>query len=149
MNSFQAAQLSGAPVPIDLGSAQVARLLATVPCGLPSPAEDHAAERVDHNEVPIKHPLATNRMSVRGISMRKARIDDGDVVLADRVIRPAHGHVVVTVVDNEFTVKRLWKRGSNLKLQAANATYPNVAPRDGKTAEVWGVVTTTIERMPV
>ena len=139
----------GAPIQVALGSTPVASLPATVPCGFPSPAEDHAAKRVDLNEVLIKHPLATYLMRVRGASMREAGIDDGDVVLVDRAIRPAHGHVVVAVVDNEFTVKRLWKRGSNLKLQAANPTYPDIVPRDGQTVEVWGVVTTMIKKMPV
>ena len=58
-----------------------------------------------------------------------------------------HGHVVVAVVDGEFTVKRLWKRGTNLKLQAANPTYPDILPKDGQTVEVWGVVTTAIKAM--
>ena len=79
--------------------------------------------------------------------MREAGIDDGDVVLVDRAIKPSHGHVVVAVVDGDFTVKRLWKRGSNVKLQAANPTFPDVVPRDGQTIEVWGVVTNAIKAM--
>lgn len=113
----------------------------------PSPAEDHGSERVDLNKVLIKHPLATFLMRVRGASMREAGIDDGDVVLVDRAIRACHGHVVVAVVEGEFTVKRLWKRGSNLKLQAANPTYPDILPKDGQTVEVWGVVTNAIKAM--
>jgi DNA polymerase V len=42
-------------------------------------------------------------------------------VLVDRAIKPAHGHVVVAVVDGDFTVKRLYKRGY-IKLQAAIAS---------------------------
>lgn len=137
----------GIPFQIAIGSTPVASLPATVPCGFPSPAEDHAAKRVDLNEVLIKHPLSTYLMRVRGASMREAGIDDGDVVLVDKVLKPAHGQVVVAVVDNEFTVKRLWKRGSNVKLQAANPTYPDIVPREGQTIEVWGVVTTVIKRM--
>jgi DNA polymerase V len=67
----------------------------------------------------------------------------------DRAIKAFHGHVVVAVVDGEFTVKRLSKRGSNLKLQAANPTYPDIVPRDGQTVEIWGVVTTAIKAMHV
>jgi DNA polymerase V len=125
----------------------VMRTHGTVQGGFPSPAEDHVIERVDLNKVLIKHPQATFLMRVRGASMREAGIDDGDVVLVDRAIKASHGHVVVAVVDGEFTVKRLWKRGSNLKLQAANPTYPDIQPRDGQTIEVWGVVTTAIKSM--
>lgn len=138
------------PVPLTTASlAWVQRIQATVQCGFPSHAEDHAVERVDLNKVLIKHPLATFLMRVRGTSMREAGIDDGDVVLVDRAIKAGHGHVVVAVVDGEFTVKRLWKRGSNLKLQAANPTYPDIIPRDGQVVEVWGVVTNAIKAMRV
>lgn len=148
---------SATPIPSDAAAKPVPVLLAdpawvqgvhnTVQAGFPSPAEDHVIERVDLNKVLIKHPQATFLMRVRGASMREAGIDDGDVVLVDRAIRASHGHIVVAVVDGEFTVKRLWKRGGNLKLQAANPTYPDIHPRDGQTIEVWGVVTTAIKAM--
>ena len=139
---------SPSPVPvIEVDPVWVESLLSTVQAGFPSPAEDHASERVDLNKILIKHPLATYLMRVRGASMREAGIDDGDVVLVDRAVKPCHGHVVVAVVDGEFTVKRLWKRGANLKLQAANPTYPDILPRDGQTVEVWGVVTNAIKAM--
>ena len=139
---------SPSPVPvIEVDPAWVESVLSTVQAGFPSPAEDHASERVDLNKILIKHPLATYLMRVRGASMREAGIDDGDVVLVDRAVKPCHGHVVVAVVDGEFTVKRLWKRGANVKLQAANPTYPDILPRDGQTVEVWGVVTNAIKSM--
>ena len=150
MNSISSARPSSChpPVPVvEVGPAWAQRVLATVQCGFPSPAEDHALERVDLNKVLIKHPQATFLMRVRGASMREAGIDDGDVVLVDRAIKPSHGHVVVAVIDGDFTVKRLWKRGSNVKLQAANPTYPDVLPKDGQTIEVWGVVTNAIKAM--
>ena len=138
------------PVPvIQVDPVWAQQTLGTVQCGFPSPAEDHAIERVDLNKVLIKHPQATFLMRVRGDSMREAGIDDGDVVLVDRAIKATHGHVVVAVVDGEFTVKRLWQRGRNVKLQPANPTYPDILPRDGQTIEVWGVVTNAIKAMRV
>jgi DNA polymerase V len=122
---YSAAQVqltSITPVQVSLEGTPVVSLTATIAAGFPSPAEDHAVKRVDLNEVLIKHPLSTYLMRVRGASMCEAGIDDGDVVLVDKVIKPGHGQVVVAVVDNEFTIKRLWKRGSSVKLQAANPT---------------------------
>lgn len=149
MYSIQECPLQeGIPVPVvEVKPAWVDALVGTIQAGFPSPAEDHASERVDLNKMLIKHPLATFMMRVRGASMREAGIDDGDVVLVDRAIKACHGHVVVAVVDGDFTVKRLWKRGANLKLQAANPTYPDILPKDGQTIEVWGVVTNTIKAM--
>ncbi len=150
MYSILATRLqSRLPVPVSQANpASVHRLPSTIQAGFPSPAEDHASERVDLSKTLIKHPLATYQMMVRGASMRDAGIDDGDVVLVDRAVKASHGHVVVAVVDGDFTVKRLWKRGSNVKLQAANPTFPDIVPKDGQTIEVWGVVTYTIKSMP-
>ena len=135
-------ELSGRGVPI-------LQLEVSVAAGFPSPAEDHAVKRIDLNDILIRHPQATFLMRVSGSSMKDAGIDDGDVVLVDRAIKPCHGHVVVAVVDGEFTVKRLWKRGDRMKLQAANPTYPDITPREGQQVEIWGVVTNAIKKMTV
>ena len=79
--------------------------------------------------------------------MRDAGVDDGDVVLVDRALRPIHGSVIVAVVDGEFTCKRLYKRGGALKLQAANPTFPDIVPSEGQTIELWGVVTKVIKSL--
>jgi len=131
------------------GTVPILQLDAFIAAGFPSPAEDHAVKRIDLNEILIRHPQATFMMRVRGTSMRDAGIDDGDVVLIDRAIKPAHGHIIVAVVDGDFTVKRLWRRGDKVKLQAANPTYPDIVPKDGQQVEVWGVVTNAIKAMPV
>ncbi len=138
--------------PIEVARAEacsVLRLSTFIAAGFPSPAEDHAVKRIDLNEILIRHPQATFLMRVRGTSMKDAGIDDGDVVLIDRAIKPAHGHIVVAVVDGEFTVKRLWKRGDRVMLQAENPTYPDIVPKDGQQVEVWGVVTNAIKAMTV
>jgi DNA polymerase V len=139
-----------APALVDCARPAVVVLIdQAVQAGFPSPAEDHAQKRIDLNEVLIKHPQATFLLRVSGHSMREAGIDDGDVVLVDRAIGPRHGHVVVAVVDGDFTIKRLYKRGGRFKLQAANPTHPDIVPVDGQTVEIWGVVTNVIKAMPV
>lgn len=149
-SSDASAEPIGVAVQAGVGGSETGatRVDTSVPAGFPSPAEDHAVKRIDLNEALIRHPQATFMMRVRGASMREAGIDDGDVILVDRAIKASHGHVVVAVVDGEFTVKRLWKRGDNVKLQAANPTYPDITPKDGQQIEVWGVVTNAIRAMP-
>lgn len=128
------------PILADPPARPVWRIEQSVRAGFPSPALDTGARRIDLNAVLVRHPMATFVMRVAGDSMREAGIDDGDTVVVDRALRPAHGMVVVAVVDGDFTVKRLYKRGSSLKLQAANPTYPDITPREGQTVEIWGVV---------
>lgn len=120
----------------------------SISAGFPSPAEDLQAKRIDLNEVLIKHAQATFILRVAGQSMRDAGIDDGDVVIVDRAVKACHSHVVVAVVDGEFTIKKLFQRGGRIKLQAANAAYPEIVPTDAQTIEIWGVVTHCIKAMP-
>ena len=103
-----------APTPLSQLPVHVWTTPATVQCGFPSPAEDHAQKRLDLNELLINQPDATFFMRVRGPSMRDAGIDDGDYVVIDRSIEAKHGQVVLAVVDGEFTIKRLFKRAGRV-----------------------------------
>jgi DNA polymerase V len=96
----------------------------------------------------VTHPQATFLLRVSGESMRDAGIFDGDMLVVNKAIKPRHGHVVVAVVDGEFTVKHLYQRAGRVKLKAANVTFPDITPKDGQTLEVWGVVTASIKRFP-
>ena len=123
--------------------------LASVRAGFPSPAADFDVKRLDLSKILIKHPQATYLLRVAGPSMREAGIDDGDTIVVDRAIKPQHGHIVVAVVDEEFTVKYLHQRAGRVRLRAANPTYPDIVPREGQTIEAWGVVTSCIKRFVV
>ena len=132
------------PTPLDTRPLWVGNLLdRRVAAGFPSPAEDHHIERIDLMRHLVKHPQATFMLRVRGHSMRDAGILDGAVVLVDRAIKPAHGHIVIAVVDGDFTCKRLHTRGG-VRLQAANPAHADITPQDGQTLEVWGVVVASI-----
>ena len=74
---------------------------ASVAIGFGSPSEDSGVTRLDLNDVLVKHPQATFLMRVAGDAMREAGIDAGDIVLVDRAITAAHGHVVIAVVDDD------------------------------------------------
>lgn len=128
------------PLQPDAAPRPVWQLDQTLRAGFPSPALDEGARRIDLNEVLVRHPEATFVMRVAGDSMREAGIDEGDTVVVDRAIRPAHGMVVVAVFDGEFTVKRLELRAGRPRLLAANPSYPAIEPREGQTLEIWGVV---------
>ena len=127
----------------------VQALPAHVAAGFPSPAEDHAVQRIDLMAELIRHPQATFLLRVRGDSMREAGIFDGDVVLVDRAIRPRSGQVVIAVVDGEFVCKTLFMRAGRVRLKAANPTYADIEPREGQSLEVWGVVVAAIKQFRV
>lgn len=134
------------PVPLAQTPLWIGTTPSWVAAGFPSPAEDHLVRRVDLMEQLIQHPQATFLLRVRGESMKDAGIFDGDVVLVDKAISPRSGQVVIAVVDGEFVCKTLWQRAGRMKLKAANATYPDISPKDGQTVEVWGVVVAAIKQ---
>ncbi len=137
------------PVALSLMPSMVRELPCRVAAGFPSPAEDHAVQRLDLMAQLIKHPQATFLLRVRGESMKDAGIFDNDVVLVDRAITPRSGHVVIAMVDGEFVCKTFWQRAGRMKLKAANVTYPDIIPADGQTVEIWGVVVATIKQFQV
>jgi hypothetical protein len=66
------------PVALSLIPTMVNVLPCRVAAGFPSPAEDHAVQRVDLMAQLIKHPQATFLLRVRGVSMKDAGIFDND-----------------------------------------------------------------------
>ena len=137
-----------APVPVSEVPLWGLLLKNRVCAGFPSPAEDLGAQRIDLTALLVTHTQATYFLKASGHSMVEAGIFDGDIMVVDRAIKPRHGHIVVAVVDGDFTVKRLYQRAGRVKLRAANVTFPEIVPKEGQTIEVWGVVTATIKRFP-
>ncbi len=121
---------------------------ASVAIGFGSPAGDTGVTRLDLNDILIRHPQATFLMRVAGDAMREAGIDSGDLVLVDRAIVPAHGHVVIAVVDDEFVCRRLCRQGHDIRLQAAQPGRADIVAGEGADLQLWGVVTQVIKSMP-
>jgi DNA polymerase V len=118
-----------------------------VPAGFPSPAADHTRKRIDLNEHLIGNKEATFLFRVKGDSMIEAGIYEGDALLVDRSIEPKHGNIVLAVLNNEFTVKRLYRRGGVIKLIAENKLYPPIVVKEGEEFSVWGVVTYNLHKL--
>ena len=135
-----------APVGPDSSSPATVKA-STASAGFGSPGADSTVRRIDLNDALIRHPQATYLMRTAGAAMRDAGIDDGDVVLVDRVLTPFHGNVVVAVVDGELVCRRLFKHGGVVKLEAASPGHADIAVPEGEQLEVWGVVTTVIKSM--
>ena len=114
--------------------------------GFPSPAEDLGAQRIDLTKELIVHAQATYLLRVKGHSMIGIGIFDGDILVVDRAIKPRHKHIVVAIVDGEFTVKRLFDLGGRIKLNAENPNFPDIEPAEGQVIEIWGVVTSCIKQ---
>jgi len=115
--------------------------IGAVAAGFPSPAGDYLEERIDLNDVLIRHPQATFIVRTEGDSMLNAFIPPKALLVVDKSMIAQNGDIIVAVLNGEFTVKYLQRNDFKCKLIAANRKYPDidVTPEMGMT--VWGVVT--------
>jgi repressor LexA len=67
-------------------------------------------------------------LRVRGASMSGAGILDGDVVIVRRQPTAASGDIVVALVGDEATVKRLRLRGERAELHPENPAFETIMP---------------------
>ena len=118
-----------------------------VPAGFPSPAADHAQKRIDINDHLIRNKEATFLFRVRGDSMTGIGIYEGDTLVVDRSIEPKHNHIVLAVLNTEFTVKRLYRRGGVVRLLAENPIYPPRTIKPEEELSIWGVVTFNLHKL--
>jgi DNA polymerase V len=117
---------------------------ARVPAGFPSPADDHLDKALDLNEYLITHPAATFFCRVGGDSMQGIGIFDGDLLIIDRAIEPAHGDVVLAALDGELTCKVLDMHEK--RLLSSNKKYAPIAIGDENSLIIEGVVTYSINQ---
>ncbi len=115
-----------------------------IPAGFPSPADDHIDRRLDLNELIIKRPAATFFMRAHGTSMKNAGIQTDDILVVDRSEKISDKSIVIAVVDGDFTVKRLSKRGRRTYLMPENEEYEPTEITAETDITIWGVVTHVI-----
>lgn len=118
-----------------------------IQAGFPSPVQGEFAESIDLNRALITNPAATFCARVMGDSMVDAGINEGDLLIIDRSLKPHDGSVAVCFVDGEFTVKRLSVRDGKVFLSPANATYPELCVSENNNFMVWGIVSHIIKKV--
>jgi DNA polymerase V len=115
-----------------------------IQAGFPSPAGDYTECRIDLNDHLVDNPTATFYARVEGDSMIGVGIYPGSVLVVDKSLTARNGDIVVAVVDQDFTVKRLEKKFNKMRLLPENAKYKPIEIREGMQVEIWGVVTYVI-----
>jgi DNA polymerase V len=121
--------------------------LQKISAGFPSPAEDFLEKRLDLNDYMIKNQSATFLVKVEGSSMTGAGIFNGDVLVVDRSLEPGNNKIVLGVLNGEFTVKRLVKKGKQVFLVPENEKFKPILLNEEINFQVWGVVTFVIHKV--
>ncbi len=118
-----------------------------VNAGFPSPAQDYAEPPLDLNQLLVQHPAATFFVRVNGDSMQDAGIFSGDILVVDKSLQAVDGHIIVAVLEGNFTVKRLQMRDGHCRLLPDNPRYRPVEITPEMDFEVWGVVTYVLHKV--
>ena len=82
-------------------------------------------------------------LRVRGESMIKAGILPGDLVVVRRQQTAENGEIVVALLEDEATVKRLSRKNGHIWLLPENDDYQ---PIDGTNAQILGKVTAVVRQ---
>lgn len=93
-----------------------------VSAGAPILAEQHIEAHYGV-DAQVFRPHADYLLRVRGMSMRDAGILDGDLLAVHRSPEARNGQVVVARLDDEVTVKRFQRKGSQVQLLPENPDY--------------------------
>lgn len=118
-----------------------------IPAGFPSPAADYLEDGLDLNSYLVQRKSSSYFFTVEGDSMTGVGILPGDKVLVDRSIEPRDGHLVVAVLGNDYTLKRLVRSAGRWALRAENPAYPPIFIHDGEDLTVWGVVVGVVRKV--
>jgi DNA polymerase V len=122
-----------------------------VAAGFPSPAQDHVEQALDLNEYLIRNENATFIVKANSLSMLHAGIDIDDPLVVDRSLSAKSGDIVIALIDNEFTVKRLiidhHFEPPKVWLKAENPDFQNIYIEEGQELLIWGVVTYNLKPM--
>ncbi len=107
------------------GGTRSVPLLGRVPAGGPDFGEEHREGHilVDERLVGGGDLFAVR---VRGDSMIGAGIHDGDVAVVERDQAPRSGEIVVALIDDEVTLKRLVRKGGAVLLKPENDMYEDI-----------------------
>ncbi|WP_299015466.1 translesion error-prone DNA polymerase V autoproteolytic subunit [uncultured Polaribacter sp.] len=118
-----------------------------ISAGFPAPAEDFEQERVSLDEELVRNKETTFFAKVKGQSMINAGLNDQDLLVIDRSLRPEDKKIAVCYVDGEFTVKRLRVQGNEIWLQPENPDYPIIKITEENDFVIWGIVTNVIKKV--
>ena len=92
-------------------------MLDDIPLDLPVPFRDHDGREVDLNALLTPRPIATFYMRVAGHGLRSHGVMDGDLLVIDRSILPAPGHLVVAEHRGEFLLRPLGRQDGQWVLE--------------------------------
>lgn len=126
--------LQNPPIPqSDAGKTVRIPIVGYAPCGIPFLAEQNIENSVSVSVKLAKPPHRYFILRVKGDSMDKASINDGGMVLVRQQTTANDGEIVVALIDDEATIKRLRYRNGYISLEPVSSNpkhQPIILERD-------------------
>ena len=94
-------------------------LVGTIAAGVPILAEENIEEYIDLDER-IKADFC---LRIKGYSMVNANIYDGDIIFIKKQSDVDDGQIAAVLIDDEATLKRVYKYGDSIQLRAENPAF--------------------------
>jgi repressor LexA len=133
----EAAQYSTVPVP----------LIGRVTAGQPVLAEENFEGTISVDRSLVGRTTRLFALHVRGDSMIKAGIYDGDIAIAQQQPVADHGDIVIALLGDEATVKRFYRKKKATILQPENDAMQPVRITEGSDFKILGKVIATLHRI--
>jgi DNA polymerase V len=115
--------------------------------GFGAAADDYAERGIDLNEQLIRNKPATFFMKISGTSMINAGINDGDIAIVDRSLKPQNGKIVIAVVDGEMLIRRYERTINKLRLVPDTPKLSPIEVSEFSDCKIWGVVIYIIKQV--
>ena len=113
--------------------------------GFPSPATDYIEEDIDLNIHLIKNVPATFIIRVQGKSMTDIGINDSDLLVVDKSLKPKNFSTVIANVYDELVVKNFVKEKDEQFLTSGSKKFEDrILINEEADVFIWGVVTYVI-----
>lgn len=117
------------PRKLETGNTIVAPLVGQVACGKPIFAE----ENIEGTFALPTEIFGNNKMMLlhaKGVSMIGAGINDGDLIVATITNFADDGEIVVALINDSATVKRLYRKNGYAILYAENPKYDDIVTKE-------------------
>jgi repressor LexA len=113
--------------PVGLGMISLP-VIGRITAGLPMLAEEQIEDWLNLPVSMVRGRKDVFLLKVMGMSMKDAGILNGDLVIVKQQKIADINDIVVALLDDEATVKRLVKKDNKFYLKAENKEYPNIYP---------------------
>jgi repressor LexA len=122
-------------------------LIGRVTAGLPVLAEENFEGTISVDRSLVGRAIRLFALHVRGDSMIKAGIYDGDIAIAQQQSAADHGDIVIALLGNEATVKRFCLKKKVIVLQPENDKMQPIRVSEGNDFKILGKVIATLHRI--